>query len=104
MSRLVFAPCSVVLSLTMALLCQVARTGTAEAAEPYARIGARTQAPPSGWIQFCQTYAKECDTQPLQPRAIVLNEQSLNNLKRVNDWVNHKIKRKRSSAALLIRA
>jgi predicted transglutaminase-like cysteine proteinase len=53
---------------------------------------AQTKSPPIGWVQFCQTYKGECDTKPLPPRDIVLSGQALNDLKRVNLWVNHNIK------------
>lgn len=66
--------------------------GSASAQALYASLGERTQAPPIGWVQFCQTYRGECDTKPLPPRDVVLDENAWNNLKRVNDWVNHNIK------------
>jgi predicted transglutaminase-like cysteine proteinase len=58
----------------------------------YAAVGQRTSSPPIGWVQFCQTYASECDTKPLPPRDVVLGEKAWNDLKRVNDWANHSIK------------
>ena len=47
--------------------------------------------PPSGWLQFCQTYRTACDTSALPARIVVLDEQSWRQLKRVNDWVNRNV-------------
>ena len=92
MSRAAFAPRNVVLSLPIALLCLATSVARVEATELYARVGATTQSPPIGWVQFCRTYAGECETQPMPPHDIVLSDEALSGLKQVNDWVNHKIK------------
>ncbi len=47
--------------------------------------------PPSGWLQFCQTYRTACETSPLPARTVVLDEQTWRQLKRVNDWVNRNV-------------
>jgi len=47
--------------------------------------------PPSGWLQFCQTYRTACKTSPLPVRTVVLGEQTWRQLKRVNDWVNSNV-------------
>ncbi len=67
-------------------------TGPACAQALYASVGERTQTPPIGWVQFCQTYKGDCDTKPLPPFDVVLDEAAWNSLKRVNNWVNHNIK------------
>jgi predicted transglutaminase-like cysteine proteinase len=64
----------------------------ASAGPRYATVGERTQSPPIGWVQFCQTYKAVCDTTPLPPRDVVLSDRAWDDLKRVNDWVNHTIK------------
>lgn len=92
MLRVASAGCRVVIALTIASICVAAPRNAALAAELYAAVGARTQLPPIGWVQFCQTYAKECDTRPSAPRDVVLSQQAWNDLKRVNLWANHKIK------------
>lgn len=47
--------------------------------------------PPSGWLQFCQTYRTACKTSPLPARTVALDEQTWRQLKRVNDWVNRNV-------------
>jgi len=64
----------------------------ASAADLYISLGARTQAPPIGWIQFCQTYKGVCDTKPMSPVDVVLDDKARKELKQINDWVNHTIK------------
>jgi predicted transglutaminase-like cysteine proteinase len=88
--RIAFAR-AVSLALTL-LLCLGAAIGAASAAELYATVGDRTQAPPIGWTQFCRTYAGECDTQPMVPRDVVLGGKAWNELNRINLWANHNIK------------
>ncbi|MEW6645354.1 MAG: transglutaminase-like cysteine peptidase [Pseudomonadota bacterium] len=90
MSRAAFY--RLVLSVTAALLCTAGVARAAEGSALYVRVGARTSAAPIGWVQFCQTYATECATQPLQPRDIVLTDEALHDLRRLNDWVNRTIK------------
>ncbi len=57
----------------------------------YESIGARVPAPPSGWIQFCETYREVCDTKPLPPLDVPLDGKAWVELKRINLWVNHNI-------------
>jgi predicted transglutaminase-like cysteine proteinase len=73
-------------------LSLAAVSATANAAELYITVGARTHTPPIGWGQFCKTYRGVCDTEPLPPLDVVLGEKTRNALKQVNDWVNHNIK------------
>lgn len=80
------------ISATIVAFCVCLSAGSAFAQTLYASVGERTQAPPIGWVQFCQTYQGECDTKPLPPLDVVLDEGAWNDLKRVNDWVNHNIK------------
>lgn len=58
----------------------------------YEPLGAPTQAAPSGWLQFCDTYTRTCDTKPRRPIDAALNANAWNKLKRINDLVNHNIK------------
>ncbi|MGO4711803.1 transglutaminase-like cysteine peptidase [Bradyrhizobium sp. 2TAF24] len=90
MSRVAF--CRLFLSVTVALLCAANGVRAADTPGLYVRVGAHTSAPPTGWVQFCQTYARECETQRLQPRDIILTDDALSDLRRLNDWVNHHIK------------
>ena len=92
MSRVFPVAFSVIISLTLALPCLAISLEQAEAVELYARVGARTPSPPIGWVQFCETYANECATQPMPPLDVVLSDQALSDLKRMNEWVNHNIK------------
>jgi predicted transglutaminase-like cysteine proteinase len=48
--------------------------------------------PPIGWIEFCATHSAECATTPTTPRDVVLTPSALNDLLRVNKWVNETIK------------
>lgn len=66
--------------------------GAARAAEAYEPLNTATSAPPSGWLQFCETYARICDTKPLAPADAVLDQDAWRDLDRINVWVNHNIK------------
>jgi predicted transglutaminase-like cysteine proteinase len=81
-----------VISAIVVVSCWFAGYGTAGAAALYAPLGERTPTPPIGWVQFCQTYQNECNTTPLPPRDVVLSDKAWNDLKAVNDRVNHTIK------------
>ena len=72
--------------------CACLATGPAFAAALYAPVGERTQAPPIGWVQFCQTYQGECNTKPLPPRDVVLDDNAWKQLQHINTLVNQKIK------------
>jgi predicted transglutaminase-like cysteine proteinase len=80
------------ITATIVAFCLCLSTGPAFAQAIYASVGARAQAPPIGWIQFCQTYQGECDTKPLPPLDVVLAKGAWNELKRLNDRVNHTVK------------
>ncbi len=77
---------------TLLFWCFSTGHATATPAALFAVVGERTPAPPIGWVQFCQTYQKVCDTAPLPPRDVVLDDKAWNDLKQVNDRVNHSIK------------
>src|ERR1700733_7469200 len=81
-----------VISAIVVLSCWFTGCGSAGAAALYASLGERTPTPPIGWVQFCQTYQSECNTTPLPPRDVVLNDKAWNDLKAVNDRVNRTIK------------
>lgn len=76
----------------VAVLFLAAASAAANAADLYMTVGARTQEPPIGWVQFCQTYKGVCDTKPLPPLDVVLDAKAWTALRQVNDWVNHHIK------------
>jgi predicted transglutaminase-like cysteine proteinase len=82
----------VVISAVAAFACLCVGYGSAGAAALYASLGERTPSPPIGWVQFCQTYRTECNTPPLPPRDVVLNDKAWNDLKQLNEQVNHTIK------------
>ena len=65
---------------------------TAYATTLYEPLGARTSEPPIGWTQFCDTYAGICNTRPLPPVNVVLDQTALETLTRIDLWVNHNIK------------
>ena len=92
MLRVACAVNRAVILFSTVLICLAAPREAANAAELYAMVGAHTPSPPIGRVQFCQTYATECDTKPLPPRDIVLSEKAWSDLKRMNEWVNHTIK------------
>lgn len=75
-----------VISLIAYFASSVARAG-----EPYEPLGAPTSAPPSGWLQFCDTYSTICDTKSLPPLDVVVDNDAWSNLRRINLWVNHNI-------------
>ncbi len=81
-----------VFAVALACLWAYLPTGVATAGELYAPVGERTQGPPIGWVQFCQTYQNECNTKPLSPREVLLNVNAWDDLKKVNDRVNHTIR------------
>lgn len=81
----------IVSAVTAVVFLILASAGT-NAAALYIKVGARTQAPPIGWAQFCDTYKGVCNTKPLPPLDVVLDNKAWNGLKQVNDWVNHTIK------------
>ena len=83
--------CAAVSAIVVSLhLCVVSAR---QALKPFMlRSESARRQPPIGWVQFCQSYKGECDTKPLAPLDVVLDENAWNNLKRVNDWVNHNIK------------
>jgi len=80
------------ISAGVVALCLCLGAGQATAETLYASVGEQTQAPPIGWIQFCQTYKGECDTKPLPPLDVVLDGKAWTQLQRINNLVNHKIK------------
>jgi predicted transglutaminase-like cysteine proteinase len=81
-----------VIAAVAAFACLCVGCGSAGAGALYASLGERTPTPPIGWVQFCQTYQNECNTAPLPPRDVVLSDKAWNDLKTVNDRVNHTIK------------
>lgn len=64
----------------------------AKAAELYEPVGEKTSGPPIGWVQFCQTYRNECNTKPLPPREVVLDGNAWDDLRKLNNRVNHTIR------------
>ena len=48
--------------------------------------------PPIGWVEFCNEYARECDTKPMEPRDVVFTPKAWKDLLRINKWVNDAIK------------
>ena len=79
-------------SVVVVLVSFCFASAAASASELYIPLGARTQTPPIGWTQFCDTYKGVCDTKPLSPVDVVLDEKAWNALRQVNNWVNHSIK------------
>ena len=57
----------------------------------YVSVGSMSR-PPIGWVEFCASNAKECNTAPSAPRDVVLTSKSWRDLVRVNKWVNETIK------------
>jgi len=77
-------------AIVMLALFSCPTAGMAHNASPFMNIGTPTP-PPSGWLEFCYTYKKVCDTQPSKPRVVVLSKQAWNDLNRVNLWVNEHV-------------
>jgi len=67
-------------------------TSMAAARSLFISIGQKTRAP-NGWIEFCVKHDPECKTKPSPPQDAVLSDQALDNLRRVNRWVNTNITR-----------
>ncbi len=80
------------IAASTALVCAFVASSSLRAGELYAPVAGRTPAPPIGWVQFCQTYASECATEPMPPRDVVLTDKALDALTKVNNLVNHTIK------------
>jgi predicted transglutaminase-like cysteine proteinase len=89
--RVVPAVSRIVISLTVALVCLAALPDSTRVAD-YITVGARTQSPPIGWVQFCQTYLGECDTKRLPPHDVALSAKAWSDLNRANLWANRNVK------------
>jgi predicted transglutaminase-like cysteine proteinase len=48
--------------------------------------------PPIGWVEFCAEHKSECQVKPMEARDVVLTPSAWRDLKRVNTWVNTRIK------------
>ncbi len=57
----------------------------------YVAVG-ETARPPIGWVQFCTERPAECRAEPSEPRDVQLNKAVMQELVRVNRYVNEKIK------------
>ncbi|MPZ38345.1 MAG: transglutaminase [Rhizobiales bacterium] len=54
-------------------------------------LGANSRAP-IGWTEFCAENRRECNTQPMEARDVVLTPTAWRDLVRINRWVNTNIK------------
>jgi predicted transglutaminase-like cysteine proteinase len=90
--RCIVAALPLVRSAVIVVLGLCVASAAAHAGNLYISVGARTQSPPIGWTQFCETYKGICDTKPLPPLDVVLDDKALKDLRQINDWVNHTIK------------
>ena len=80
------------LVLAAALAAMPAAAAQAASEQPlFVAIGTGARAP-IGWIEFCAEYSRECNTQRLEARDIVLTQASWNDLVRINKQVNDSIK------------
>ena len=75
------------LALTLAAL----PVRAAEEKPTFIATGAVARAP-IGWVEFCQEYAGQCDTKPVEARDAVLTSKAWKDLLRINKWVNDTIK------------
>lgn len=91
-SRSATAHRRVAISAAIAAFFLTVMNAAANAADLYITVGARTQTPPIGWTQFCETYKGVCDTKPLPPLDVVLDSKAWSALQQVNMWANHHIK------------
>jgi predicted transglutaminase-like cysteine proteinase len=57
----------------------------------FIHVGNKTDMP-IGWVQFCATYISECNTRPVEPRDIVLDDKAWNSLVRINKWANDNVR------------
>jgi predicted transglutaminase-like cysteine proteinase len=75
------------------LILIISFIGLAHAADDtgWASVGEPTQAPP-GWIEFCKANPAECQAGATTPRDIVLSDKAIEDLKKVNSWVNGTVK------------
>lgn len=89
-SRWATAARRAMLAIVAVIACGISET--ADADQLFEIVGARTQVAPIGWLQFCATYVKECDTTPLSPRDVVLDGAAFADLVKIDKWVNHTVK------------
>ena len=66
---------------------------SAQAAERplFVAVGAATRAP-IGWVDFCASQPRECDTRATEARDVVLTPKAWKDLVRINTWVNDTVK------------
>ena len=48
----------------------------------FVAVGAQSR-PPVGWVEFCNEYARECDTKPMEPRDAVFTPKAWKDLLRI---------------------
>ena len=74
------------------LLGLASSTADAQSQRPLFVSLGTTSRPPIGWVEFCSEHKSECDTKPMEARDVVLTPSAWRDLKRVNTWVNTRIK------------
>ena len=77
-----------------AALIAVLITNPADAAGErplFVSTGTATRAP-IGWVEFCASHPRECETRAAEARDVVLTARAWQDLTRINKWVNETIK------------
>jgi predicted transglutaminase-like cysteine proteinase len=78
--------------MAAALLVVLASSADAASERPtFISLGATARAP-IGWVDFCAQNRRECDTQPMRARDVVLSATTWRELVRINRLVNSTIK------------
>ena len=84
--RWVVGACAGAMALMRAIL-----PAQAEERPLFLATGAAARAP-IGWVEFCQEYAPQCDTKPVEARDVALTSKTWKDLLRINKWVNETVK------------
>lgn len=82
---------AVAATIVMSTLAVQAAAAATQDRALFAATGGKVR-PPTGWIQFCAEYHRECKTKPSTPREVMLTAPALSYLRRVNHWVNANIR------------
>jgi predicted transglutaminase-like cysteine proteinase len=81
----------VLISATALFTCLYAAQGQSGEYPRFIQVGSKSNIP-IGWTQFCETYVSECNTKPVQPRDIVLDDKAWKFLVGINKWANDNIR------------
>jgi len=81
----------ILISATVLFTCLYATHGQSKEYFRFVHVGNEKNTP-IGWTQFCGTYNSECNTKPVEPRDVVLDNKTSKFLLGINKWANDNIK------------